>query len=109
MLPNALDRPLLYDRLERVVNKRGGVRLHVWQHVAVEVERDANLAVAKALAGDLWMYARGQQVRRVCVPQIVEPDAGQGASAEEADPFLAQAVRPQRQTIGSRCHEVVIR
>ena len=79
------------------------------KHVAVEVERDANLAVAKALAGDLWMYARGQQVRRVCVPQIVEPDAGQGASAEEADPFLAQAVRPQRQTIGSRCHEVVIR
>jgi hypothetical protein len=64
----ATQRLLLYGLAQRVVNECGGVSLHVRQHVAVEVERDANLAVAQALAGDLGMNARGQQVRRVRVP-----------------------------------------
>jgi hypothetical protein len=39
----------------------------------------------EALLGDLRVDAVGQQVRRMAVPQIMKPDAGQGRG-ERQDP-----------------------
>ena len=79
--------------LERRVHLRDRILLHARQHVAVQVERDADLAVTEPLAGDLHMDARGQHVRGVAVPQIVEADAGQALARNCLQPFMGEAVR----------------
>src|SRR5262249_3412274 len=90
LLPNALAALLLYGDLQRIVNERGAVCLHVRQHVRGSIEGDADLAVAQALAGDLGMHARGQQVRCMGVAKIVEADTGEGAVVgKETHPLLA--------------------
>jgi hypothetical protein len=38
--------PFVYGRLQRRVNQSGGIGLHIRQHMAVEVERDPDLAMA---------------------------------------------------------------
>jgi hypothetical protein len=53
-------RPSGYGGLQGIVNPCRGIGLHAGEHVAVKVERDPNLAVAKPLAGDFWMHAARQ-------------------------------------------------
>lgn len=68
-----LSESLVHRGLQRRVYSGGRVLLHPRQDVAVEIERDADLAVAQALAGDLGMVAAGKQGSRVAVSKIVEP------------------------------------
>jgi hypothetical protein len=41
---------------------RGGIFLHAGDDVAVQVERDPDLAMSEPFAGDLGMYAVGEQM-----------------------------------------------
>jgi hypothetical protein len=45
LLPNSFGGEPLYGRLKCGVNKRDRIRLHIRQHVRVEIERDSHLAV----------------------------------------------------------------
>ena len=68
LLPNAFSGPPLYGSLERFVNERGSVGLHVRQYMQVEIKRDPYLAMPQPFASDLRMNSRGQQVSCVGVP-----------------------------------------
>jgi hypothetical protein len=54
LLPNRFGAPV-YGSLQRRVNAFGSISFHARQNVAVQVQRDPNLGMAKALAGDLGM------------------------------------------------------
>jgi hypothetical protein len=45
------------------------------------------------------MYARGQQMRCVGMPEIVEADAPQAPSTKQSHPFVRHAVRLERATV----------
>ena len=79
--------------LECCIHFGDGILLHPRQNVAVQVERYADLGMPEALAGNLHMDARGQHVRGVAVPQIVEADAGQAGALYGLEPFVREAVR----------------
>ena len=62
---------------------RRRLTLHAGQDVAVEVERNADFAVAQALAGDFGVNAGCQHVGGMAMPEIVQPDALQAARLDE--------------------------
>src|ERR1700676_4870893 len=77
LLPNCFG-ALVYGGSERIVNKSGCVILHPRHHMRIQVQRDPDLAVAKALTGHLWVDTVRQHVSGMGMAQIMEPDAGQG-------------------------------
>jgi hypothetical protein len=84
----------LYRGPDRGVNLGRRVLLHAAQDVAIEVEGDADARMAEPLLRYLRMNAAGEQMRRMRVPQIVEPDVRQTARfGQQPDEFMGQAVR----------------
>ena len=62
--------------------------------MAVEVQRDPDLAVAEPLTRHFGMDAARKQMRGVGMSQIMKANARQGTIAsDEADPLLAKAMR----------------
>jgi hypothetical protein len=57
LLPNGSGCALLYGLRQCGVNAGDRVFLHSWQYVTIRIEGDADLAVPKALAGNLRMDA----------------------------------------------------
>lgn len=107
MLPNVFQ-ALVYGSLQWFVNARDGVGLHSRQYVAVQIERDADLAVSQAFAGNLRVHAAGQHMRCVCVPQVVESNAGQGRLTQQPNPLRRDARRLQRLRVCLRDNEAVV-
>ena len=67
MLPNRFG-AFVYYVFEIAVNASGSIFLHARHNVRVKIHRDPDLGVSQALARDLGMNARFQQMRRVRVP-----------------------------------------
>jgi hypothetical protein len=67
LLPNRFA-ALVYCNLKGFVNARDRISLHVREHMAVQVERDADLAMSQALARHLGVDAARKQMRSVGVP-----------------------------------------
>src|SRR5579863_3701231 len=65
-----------FGNLHRRVKLKGSVALHRVGNVAVQVKRDPHRRVTESLRSDLRMHATGEQLSRVAVPQVMEPDAG---------------------------------
>ena len=85
MLPNTL-RSGVYSLLQGTVNDRHRVGLEVRRNVAVDVERDRDRTVPKALLHDLGMEVVRQHDRGVAVARGVKPNALQARP-----PYLAYA------------------
>jgi hypothetical protein len=66
----------VYRGADRRVNLGRSVLLHAGQDVTVEVEGDPYACMAEALLRHLWMNATREKLRRVRMPQVVKPDAG---------------------------------
>ena len=79
--------------LQCPINRSSRPGLHAWKHVAVEVERDSDLAVPEALACDLWMDAGGEQMRGMRVSEIVETNPFQASLDHKPGKGLREAVR----------------
>ena len=64
----------------------------------IEIEGCGDCRVSEPLLGDLWMNAGQQELRRVAVAKVVEPDAREVGSepGKEAWKFMRQALRLQR-------------
>jgi len=56
--------------------------------VLVEVHGDAGRGMPEAFAGDLNVYAVGQHLSRVGMPQVMEPAPGQPALLDCLGPLL---------------------
>ena len=65
---------VVYGGRQRDVDAPRRFVLHVRQHVAVNVQRDGDVAVAESFADDLGMDALTQELGCVAVPEIVEAD-----------------------------------
>jgi hypothetical protein len=75
----------------------GGDCLHRRGGVGVQVQGDADLAVAEQVAHDLGVHALTHQQRGAAVAQVVEADAGQAsASKQRKEAPLPQVVGVQR-------------
>jgi hypothetical protein len=93
----------VYSGPDRGVNLGRGIVLHAGQDMAVEVERDPNARMAKAFLRHLGVDPIRQKVRRVGVPQIMEPDAWQIASfPEQPNELMREAIRLERLAIHLR-------
>ncbi len=68
------------------------VSLQALDHVAVEVECDADAAVPQALGGNLGMHACREHVARMGMTEIMESHAGEGALNNAQPPLLADGV-----------------
>jgi hypothetical protein len=93
LLPIRFRRELFLGCSECAVNDSGRVLLHAGQHVRIKIERDADLGVPEALAGDLGVNARREQVGRVGMAQVVEADPRQVAVLEQPRPFMRETAR----------------
>ena len=69
-----------------------GVGLLAGEDVAVHVEGECDLRVAEALGRDTHVRAGGEEMRRVCVAQVVQTDAGEA--------------RPLHQPSERGCHHI---
>jgi hypothetical protein len=69
--------------------------------VAVEIERDADLAMAQALADDLGVNAAGEKLCGVGVAEIMEADPAQFVRLAEVDKLLSEAIGLQWLPIGA--------
>src|SRR4051794_821664 len=65
--------------------------------------------MAEPLAGDLRMDAARQQVSRMRVPEIVQPDATQAAARYQLLPFVGQAAGLDRLAVRARHNERIRR
>ena len=65
----------LYSTAESGVETDGGIFLHGLGHMAVKIKRGCHRRVSEPLLGDLGMDAGQQELRRVAVPEVMEPDA----------------------------------
>src|SRR5205823_7143820 len=63
-----------YSRSKHAVEFGSCLLLHSGRHMAIEVECGRNGRMAKSFLSYLWMDAGQEQLRRVAVPKIVEPD-----------------------------------
>jgi hypothetical protein len=61
-----------------------GVGAHAVQNVAVPVQRERRARVAESAAHDLDVNAGGDQMRRVAMAQIMEPDVFKKRKAKKA-------------------------
>jgi len=62
---------------EQPIQRVYRARLHVWQNVAVAVERHGNCCVTQHLAHDLGMAALTEKQCRAGMPQVMEADPRQ--------------------------------
>ena len=70
--------------------------------MAVEVEGDADGRMPKPFLRDLRVYAVRKKMGRMCVPEIMKPDAGQvGCFREETDELMGKTGRLQRASVFS--------
>jgi hypothetical protein len=79
---------LSLGRFQGCVHLRGCIFLHPGHDVRIQIECDANLAMPEPFAGNLGVNAGRQHVSCVGMAQVVKPDAGQGGTADEPDPFV---------------------
>ena len=93
--------------MQRLVNDRRRFGLHVRQNVAVEIERDPDLAMTQALACDLGMDTGREQMRRMRVAQIMETNARQFLDCKYADPLMGDASRLQWAAVGLCYHKSI--
>lgn len=79
------------------------------QDVAIRVERDPNVGVARPLAHDLRMGALPEHKARVRVPEIVEPNLGIASAPCELPPRLAHGAWQHARPVPAlpREHQVV--
>jgi hypothetical protein len=68
---------------EQPAHGLGRDRLHGGSDVGVQVQGDADLAVAEQVAHDLGVHALTQQQRGAAVAQVVEADAGQACASKQ--------------------------
>ena len=68
--------PFVYGGPQGIVNDRRRIGLHVWQDVAVKIQRDADLAMAEPLAGDFRVNAGCKHMGCMGVAKIVEAQPG---------------------------------
>ena len=85
--------PFVYGSPQGVVNDCRRIGLHVRQYMAVEIQRDADLAMAEPLAGDFRVNAGRKHMGRMGVAKIVEAEPGQAGRCDLAIPILSKAVR----------------
>jgi hypothetical protein len=90
LLPNIFGAPV-YGSLERFVNARDGVGLHIRHQVRINVHRYRNAGMTETLLNDLRMYIRSEQVAGVAVPEPMEPNLV-AAAFEEIGDTVRQAV-----------------
>ena len=76
-------------------------------NVAVEVQRDADLAVAEPFAGDLRVGSGCKQVRGMSVPEIMESEMLQPRLADGPGPVLGDVDRLHHGPVCMRHHQIV--
>ncbi len=64
----------VFAQVDKCCHELGCALPHVWQHVAVGVQRDPDASVAEALLRDLRVDASAQRQCRLGVPEVVHPD-----------------------------------
>ena len=100
--------PVSEGRFQGRIHGRNGILLHPRNDVAVQVQRDPDLAVTQPLAGDLGVDAVGEQVGSVGVPKIMEPEPGQRRLGDRPGPLLRNINRRMIEPSAWH-HEVVVR
>jgi hypothetical protein len=75
--------------------------LHRRRHMGIQVQGDADLAMAEQVTHDLGMHPLAEQQRGAAMPQVMEPDTGQtSASKQRKKAPLPQIVRVERPADG---------
>ena len=102
MLPNLFS-ALLFRDLKGRVNAQNSILLHARQNMAVEIERDPNLAMAQPLARHFRVHSGRQHGRRVGVPKIVKSNSREVCGCRS--PHLREATRLNGRAVLSRINE----
>ena len=74
------------------------------QHVRIGVERDSDVAVAQALRDDFRMGPRGEQERRVGMPQPMQRRVWKAAAFDDSSELMGSPVGIDRRAIEIREH-----
>ena len=114
MLPNLLPKLLFLARkttfgnLHRRVKLMGRLALHCVGHVAVQIQRNPDRRMPEPFRGDLRMHAACEQVCRVAMAEIMEPDARHILhSAHETGELVRKTERLMRLAIGTATEQGV--
>jgi hypothetical protein len=92
----------------RQVKLKGRVLLHRLGHVAVQIKRNPNRRMPQPFRGDLRMHTAGEQLCRVAMSQIVEPDARHILHAShETGEFVRKTKGLMRLAIGTGAEQGV--
>jgi hypothetical protein len=94
---------------EGLIDRFGSVPLHPRHHMAIQIQCNADPSVSQSLACDLEMDAICEQVGRVSVPQIVEPEASEAGLGYGASPLLGDMDRRRQGSVREPNNEVLFR
>jgi hypothetical protein len=98
LLPNVLS-ALVYGRAEYPVNRRGSISRHVRHQAAVNIHRNGDARMPKALLHNLGVDLRGKHVAGMAMPETVK---GNPPLFQELGHGMRQAARLERRSIGLR-------